>query len=493
MARRIPISRRGSAAGRKITWLLRLDVRLAVLATILFGLFFTVVAPFMPRRDDGRANRLATAWAHLLMRDSSLTDYGWIPDEQTANDVDASLAAVGAAYVFVDPQRRVVRASMRLRIARAVLMLPTTDGIATIPPIGRVEVTRVPLAVFGVPQGHFLLLSSRTTSQLPMPSQSVARRTEAALPQAASMALTFPAFLVGSGLSGLGMLLFAYLLVTRRVIGMAAIAASKVDGTRAPRRFAGGTRDELGALAQALNANRRRAHLLLAAMTERENRRRDWLSELSHDIRTPLAALVLRLQNALDASGDAQRLETVAAAIHDCDRIQELAHGFMDLAQLEVTEDFEFEPVMPEELVGQAVEGLLPIADKAQISVTTSVPPQPTILGDGHRLLRALENLLRNAIRHARSTVLVGVEHGADHVRFYVRDDGEGFRDLEPGEAIEYADWQGRAQAGGLGLRVADRVARAHSGSLLIVNGSLGTEVSCVVDVPPPERSKKFG
>ena len=93
------------------------------------------------------------------------------------------------------------------------------------------------------------------------------------------------------------------------------------------------------------------------------------------------------------------------------------------------------------------------------------------ISGDGHRLLRACENLLGNAVRHADARVRIGVQRDVGGVRIYVADDGPGF-DGGPGE-VELSAIGKRSQqadSSGLGLLVARRVAEVHGGAITASN-----------------------
>jgi len=449
-------------------------MRFAVVAAVLFPLCTWAGDLLAPSDRGAERERIAVAqsWANTLMRGSSLTQYGWVPSEEQSQQVDEALARQDAAFILLDPERRVVSASSRLLIRSAVIRLGA-DGFVQVSPLGRVRVTRATIRVFGRDHGEFLLLSQKPIATLRRGPAGVALASGSPPnDRRGGLALLVAAVLAGSCFYGT-----AHFVVSRRLNALTGVAWLAGNDVSSPRRFPTSGSDEIDALANALNTMRKRTQRHVSSMRIREDRRRDWLSELSHDLRTPLAALRIRLDNSSEASTVDELRELLRTAIDDCERIQKLAAGFMDLAELEVTEDFAFEPVMPEELIGQALRGLRPIAEDTGVTLTTEVAPQETILADGHRLLRALENTLRNAIRHARTKVVVGVESNADEVRFFVRDDGEGFPEMKRGEPTEYAAWRGRRQAGGIGLRVVDRVARAHGGRLMLLSEAGETEV----------------
>ncbi|MEO0664090.1 MAG: ATP-binding protein, partial [Planctomycetota bacterium] len=90
------------------------------------------------------------------------------------------------------------------------------------------------------------------------------------------------------------------------------------------------------------------------------------------------------------------------------------------------------------------------------------------LVGDDDRLARALENLLRNALQHARSAVHVQAVRVGDAVQFTVSDDGPGLP-AEPDGTVDLARLAltpSRPDSSGIGLLVVRRVAALHGGSI---------------------------
>ena len=452
---------------------------LAALSFALCGAIAHVFAWQSPDESNEATQHIARSWGNYLVSGANKQTPGWKPEPDTVKRVDNALARERAAFLLLDNSNRVLATSARLKTPGQGLALGP-GRFVDIAPLGRVETIRVPLEVFGQKAFGFVLLSSDDPLRVALAPGASTFSADAESIGGLSW-LEF--LLIGCGLSALIAYLTTYFVAGRPLRNLS-LRASRAAGARRPsgRRLAAVASDEVADLATAVASMRRRTQRSVAALTQRENLRRDWLAELSHDLRTPLAALGLRLENAAHAETFEQQKSLVLGATQDCERIQTLAAGFMDLAKLEVTEDYAPEPVMPEELVDQAVRVLRPIAQEAGVRVKTDVQPQETIWADGHRLMRALENVLRNAIRHARTQVLAGVRSRDGEIHFLVRDDGDGFTGLEPGQPTPYGKWRGRHQAGGLGLRVADRVLRAHGGRLVLRNEERGALVSCIVE-----------
>ena len=223
---------------------------------------------------------------------------------------------------------------------------------------------------------------------------------------------------------------------------------------------------------------------------------------MSHDLRTPLTAQAACLERAAaileDESSSLSRkvlAEMLSVAKMDGERVHTLADDLLEIARLDAGDQLQLEPVPPGELVRQAVRGLNPLASKRGLSLDVEVTPQlPVLQADGRRLMRAIENLLRNAIQHANSQVRVLALHSGHAVRFEVRDDGAGLpKDTEFLESMrqkssaarltELSKRRSRADSAGLGLIVAQRVAEAHGGTVDAYNHSAGG-AAFLIDIP---------
>ncbi len=264
--------------------------------------------------------------------------------------------------------------------------------------------------------------------------------------------------------------------VTRRLSRLAEQAAQPLgaDGGL-PAPFEVGGRDEITVLAGAMNAMRGRVAALLGGLAQREVNRREWIAQVSHDLRTPLTALTACLDRAemllaeRDDDASRERLrELIQVAQYDADRVRDLADDLLEIARLEAEDDLLREPVPPGELVRQAVRGLGPLAEARGVRLETVIESVPeTVEADGRRLLRALENLLRNAIQHARSRVEVRVAQAAGGLRFAVGDDGPGLPESDGRiDLVALSERRSRDDSTGLGLRVTRRVAEAHGGRI---------------------------
>lgn len=223
--------------------------------------------------------------------------------------------------------------------------------------------------------------------------------------------------------------------------------------------------DEVARVAQAYDDSRRRVHELLQTLARRDRNRREWVAQISHDLRTPLTALLAGLERAGSTGQPTEdRARAVAAARADADRLRELVDDLVALARLEADERFVPEPLLGAELAERVLAAVAHLAEERGIALELRVLTDSTGLcfdGQGRGMQRVLENLLRNALEHATERVSLELERiDGDRIRFAIRDDGPGF----PPGPISL----------GIGLRIATRFVELHGGQLELGDAAPG-------------------
>ena len=270
--------------------------------------------------------------------------------------------------------------------------------------------------------------------------------------------------------------------VTRRLSRLIEEADHPVQsGLDLPGPFPAHGADEVARLGRALNRMRDRTAGLLLELQNQDEARRRWITQVSHDIRTPLAALSACLDRAhrLAANGQLQQhgVELLTAATHDANRVQSLAEDLLEVARLQAGEPLNKEILMPEELLGNIARGFGPLVEAGGLKLQLDVAsPLPDVYADGRLLLRALENLLRNAQRHAQSQIqLRAFATDSKQLQIEVWDDGSGFNvDVGRLEDRRLEELRKTADSTGLGLQLTRQVIEAHDGTVELAQSASG-------------------
>jgi two-component system sensor histidine kinase KdpD len=243
-----------------------------------------------------------------------------------------------------------------------------------------------------------------------------------------------------------------------------------------------------------LAAEAQGAHL----QAETERTRSALLASVSHDLRTPLAAIAgasSTLLRASDSLPQESRRDLVQSINDQAGRLNRFIGNLLDMTRLEagaITVRKEWQPV--EEVIGAALgqlEGRLAGRD-----VRTRVPDATALVPlDAALVGQALVNLLENALKYAPPTAPIEVwaRTDGDWVTFEVADRGPGLPEGEEQRVFEkfYRRPSENAQAGtGLGLAIAKAVAAAHGGRITAANrpgGGAVFSLALPLEGPAPE------
>ncbi|MBI3703586.1 MAG: two-component sensor histidine kinase [Rhizobiales bacterium] len=237
----------------------------------------------------------------------------------------------------------------------------------------------------------------------------------------------------------------------------------------------------------------------LSPLRQVEEMRADFVANASHELRTPLAALLGFVETLQGPAKDdpIAREKFLAIMQGQATRMARLIDDLLSLSRIEL--NAHLRPNTPVELapiVRQVVDGLQTLARDRKVEIKVTVPPEPLIvLGDRDELVRALENLVENALKYGAAGKRVDVtltraqtRAGTPEARIAVRDFGPGIapehlpRLTERFYRVDVAD--SRAQGGtGLGLALVKHVLNRHGGRLAI-ESTLGQGASFNMQLP---------
>ena len=230
-----------------------------------------------------------------------------------------------------------------------------------------------------------------------------------------------------------------------------------------------------------------------------EEMRADFIANASHELRTPLAALLGFIETLQGPAKDdpVARDKFLGIMQGQATRMARLIDDLLSLSRIEL--NAHLQPSTPVDLapiVRQVVDGLQMLARDRGVEIKVALPPDTlTVLGDRDELIRALENLIENALKYGavgkRVDVTVGraqTRAGLPEAHVSVRDFGPGIspehlpRLTERFYRVDVAD--SRAQGGtGLGLALVKHVLNRHGG-LLTIESTPGAGATFTMHIP---------
>ncbi|MGJ7485979.1 DUF4118 domain-containing protein [Variovorax sp. LT2P21] len=219
---------------------------------------------------------------------------------------------------------------------------------------------------------------------------------------------------------------------------------------------------------------------------ESERLRNTLLGAISHDVRTPLTALI-GLAESLQTAGpgeSSERGETAQAIVAQARALHALVNNLLDMARLEaggaggaVSLRRDWQSV--EEVVGAAIRSAGP-ALGGRVVQTALAPALPLVEFDAVLIERVLVNLLENAAKYGAPPIVVGAQATADALVLSVRDHGPGLPAALRGREQLLFDKFTRGQTEsatpgvGLGLAICKAIVGAHGGDITAANASGG-------------------
>jgi signal transduction histidine kinase len=226
-----------------------------------------------------------------------------------------------------------------------------------------------------------------------------------------------------------------------------------------------------------------------------EKSRRELVAGVSHDLRTPLAA-VRALAEALEdglVSAEAEVTQYHRRIRKEIDRVSQLVDDLFELSRIEAGSlQLQLALVALDDLISEALAQAAPLAHQEEVRLEGRVrEPLPEVRLSEPHVFRVLTNLLDNAIRHTPrgGRVLLEAGRNADSVCVSVRDECGGVSDkdlprlFEPGFRGESGHPDGGS---GLGLAIVRGLVQAHGGTTSVRNEDHGCRF--VVSLPFPEQ-----
>jgi signal transduction histidine kinase len=238
---------------------------------------------------------------------------------------------------------------------------------------------------------------------------------------------------------------------------------AEIDGRRLHERVeVPPTGDEIAALASTMNQ-------MLDKLEQSDNLHRAFFSDASHELRSPLSTLVTTAEVAsLDQSGRTW-LDMQQTVLNESSRMQSLVEDLLTLAKVDSHQlQLDVQDVDLEDVLDAEIKRLRTVS-----SLQINAELEPTrVRGDERRLMQVFRNLMDNAARHAKSTIMVGMERRPGEVVVSVDNDGEIISPEDRNRVFERfarldASRSSDGGGSGLGLAITREIMVAHGGTVL--------------------------
>jgi signal transduction histidine kinase len=275
--------------------------------------------------------------------------------------------------------------------------------------------------------------------------------------------------LVAAVVAGLAVLVVGSLQARRIVAPVRALAdaARRVADGDLSQRVTVSSQDELGEMALAFNA-------MAAQLEQQHELRRRAVTDIAHELRTPLSILQIDLESIEDGLSEATP-DVIAGLQEEVALLNRLVEDLRTLSLAEAGElQLEVEPVDVARLGQRAIDQVRGVAREKDVALSAALPDRlPTVSGDVQRLMQVLLNLLSNALRHTppKGRITVTARQVGDEVLVTVQDTGDGIPTDELPHVFERLYRTDRARTrdsggSGLGLTIARSLIEAHDGRI---------------------------
>ena len=212
-----------------------------------------------------------------------------------------------------------------------------------------------------------------------------------------------------------------------------------------------------------------------------QNSQRDFVANVSHELKTPLTSVQGFAQAILDGTVNSPDDQQQAAQViyDEAGRMHRMVLDLLDLARLDAgTADFRRERLDLPPLLHRVIEKFAPQSQEAQVKLSAQIDPLPPMIGDGDRLVQVFTNLVDNALKHTPPGGQVNLS-AADvngRAEISITDSGSGIppeelsRIFERFYQMDKSRRGGQQHGAGLGLAIAKEIVQVHGGGMSAVS-----------------------
>lgn len=226
---------------------------------------------------------------------------------------------------------------------------------------------------------------------------------------------------------------------------------------------------------------------LLDRVQKAFKREQQFIDAAAHEIRTPIAALQVHIENAANAKNDIDRDQSLSEALNGLRRTTRLTEQLLTMSRVSgATDKEQLQTLSLDGICKEVVKNTKPLITQRGQTIELHISDDCLIHGEQHKIERVIQNLIDNASQYgaAQGLIAVSLEKEADTVRLIVSNDGDTIPQSEKIKVFNpyYRILGSKSFGSGLGLAIVKEIVQQHKGSIRIEDKSAGNGVQVIIE-----------
>ena len=225
---------------------------------------------------------------------------------------------------------------------------------------------------------------------------------------------------------------------------------------------------------------------LLDRVQKSFKREQQFIDAAAHEIRTPIAALQLHIENAVNAKNDLDRNQSLAEALNGLQRTTRLTEQLLTLSRVSSATDQEQQVLSLDGICREVVKNTKPLIMQRGQTIELHINDDCLIHGNQHKIERVIQNLIDNASQYGSANGLISVSltKVADTIRLKVSNDGDIIPASEKTKVFDpyYRILGSKSFGSGWGLAIVKEIVQQHKGTIRIEDKSAGNGVQVIIE-----------
>ena len=226
---------------------------------------------------------------------------------------------------------------------------------------------------------------------------------------------------------------------------------------------------------------------LLDRVQKAFKREQQFIDAAAHEIRTPIAALQLHIENAVKSKNDADRDHSLQEALNGLRRTTRLTEQLLTMSRVSgATDKEQLQTLSLDGICKEVVKNTKPLITQRGQTIELHVSDDCLIHGEQHKIERVIQNLIDNASQYgaAQGLIAVSLDKASDTVRLIVSNDGDTIPQSEKIKVFDpyYRILGSKSFGSGLGLAIVKEIVQQHKGSIRIEDKSAGNGVQVIIE-----------